>query len=74
MTSKPRWSQSEQQALAAHYPAISAKQLQEILPDRTAKAIITQASKLGVRKCHERLREMGAVNVSMRRDRQPPVQ
>ena len=62
MPAKSHWSDSERNALQAHYPAISSKKLSELLQDRSARAISHQAAKLGVKKCQERLREMGREN------------
>lgn len=63
---RTHWTKEELSALHAHYPAVSAQRLQGLLPDRTVKAIHDQARKMGVGKMHERLREMGRENVSVR--------
>lgn len=79
MAGNKHWTETENEYLRAHYPAISAQRLREIIPDRTARAIRTHAQQLGIGKCHERLREMGAENIRKRWDRvmgqaEPPVQ
>lgn len=61
-----RWKDEEKAHLLAHYPAISAHRLTEIIPDRSAVAIRNQASRMGIPKCHERLREQGQENVGKR--------
>ncbi len=81
---RDRWTHRERQSLAAFYPAISAKKLQEILPGRGEQAIRQEAHFLGLKKCHERLREQGRENVNRRwhgnpdgrvfRDPSPPPQ
>lgn len=75
-----RWNDGEKAHLAAHYPAISAHRLTELIPDRSAVAIRNQASRMGIPKCHERLREQGQENVLKRWERrvfrtpEPPSQ
>lgn len=61
-----RWQDNEKAHLQAHYPAISAQRLTEILPDRTARAIRNQAYRMGIAKCHERLQEIGRERVNKR--------
>lgn len=60
------WSAQEREHLKAFYPAISAQKLTELITDRSAQAIKQQAHRMDVRKCHERLREMGAENIQKR--------
>lgn len=80
MVRRQSWKPSEHQALAAWYPVISAKKLQQLLPERTPKAIRQEAFDLGLKKCHERLRELGRENVRKRWDKavfrtpEPPPQ
>jgi len=63
---RARWTEEEKANLTAHYPAISAKRLTELIHDRTAKAIKHQAGRMGIAKCHERRREAGRENVDVR--------
>ena len=61
-----RWNEREDAHLAEHYRAISARRLSELLPGRTEKAIRRHAEELNLKKCHERLREMGRENIDRR--------
>lgn len=61
-----RWTPTEHEALAAWYPIVSAKRLQELLPGRTEKAIREEGSGMGLKKHPERLAELGRENVAHR--------
>lgn len=61
-----RWTETEKQHIQAHYSAIGARKLRELLPTRSEMAIMDMASRLGVHKCQDRLREMGRENVNVR--------
>lgn len=63
---KLRWTETETAHLAAHYPAISAGRLRQLLPERSEMAIKKKAGYLGLQKCHERRREAGMENVGLR--------
>lgn len=65
----PIWTETEKQLLRDHYAAIQNARLREILPTRTERAIADMAKRIGYKKCHERLREMGAENIRCRPDR-----
>lgn len=69
-----RWTDAERQALSEHYHAVSNRDLTRLLSTRTEKAIERQALRLNVKKCHERLREMGRENIAPRWAKRPPVQ
>lgn len=60
------WTPKERAGLAAFYPAIAAKRMQELLPGRTEKAIRQAAFDLGIKKCEARRREQGTENVNRR--------
>lgn len=74
------WTKSEHEQLAAFYPFVSAQKLQKLLPDRTPRAICKHAFDLGIKKCHERIREKAHENISQRwhpqglKTPEPPVQ
>jgi hypothetical protein len=63
MVGNKHWSESEIQQLQQHYEAIGNARLTELLSDRTEKAIRQQAHRLGVKKCTERLVQMGHENI-----------
>ena len=60
------WTDDEKKTLAAHYPAISSTKLTQVFPDRSPGALLDMAQRLGVRKVHERLQEMGRQNLGKR--------
>jgi hypothetical protein len=66
------WTEQEKRYVAQHYPAIGAKKLTELVSNRTEKAIFRMAQHIGVKKSHDRLREVGRENVGRRKDRQSP--
>lgn len=80
MANGPYWTDQEKSHLQAHYPYISAERMRQLIPNRSAREIIKKAQKMGVRKCLDRLKEMGAENISKRyegrvfRTPEPPVQ
>lgn len=63
--SKPGWSEMELDLLKRFYPSISARDIARKL-HRTTRAVTCMAHRMGVRKSHERLREMGSSNVLIR--------
>lgn len=63
---RQRWSETEKQHVREHYEAIGARKLRELLPTRSEVSIMDMASRMGLRKCHDRLREMGRENVLVR--------
>jgi hypothetical protein len=60
------WSEDEKKTLARHYPAISYTKLSQAFPGRSPGAIMDMAHRLGVRKLHERMQEMGRQNMGSR--------
>lgn len=80
MANGPYWTEQEKYHLRQFYPAISAEKLRALIPNRSAREIIKKAQKMGVRKCLDRLKEMGAENISKRyegrvfKTPEPPVQ
>ena len=80
MANGPYWTDQEKSHLATHYPYVSAERLRQLIPNRSAREIIKKAQKMGVRKCLDRLKEMGAENISKRyegrvfKTPEPPVQ
>ena len=62
------WTDSERAQLREHYSCISATNLSKLL-NRSASAIEGRAFKDGLKKSHDRLREMGAENVRKRWDK-----
>lgn len=65
------WTHQEKKNIADHYKAIGAKELSKLLVGRSESAIFHMAQKIGLKKSHERLREVGRINVGRRKDRQP---
>lgn len=63
------WTETERGHLEAHYRAISARDLRALIPNRTEQAIRNQAGRMDLKKCHERLRDMGRENVLRRWER-----
>jgi hypothetical protein len=63
--SKPTWSEMELDFLKQFYASIPAKKIAFHLK-RTPRSITCMAFRLGLKKSHERLREMGAENVDRR--------
>jgi hypothetical protein len=63
--SKPAWSEMELDMLRRFYSSIPAAALAKKLK-RTARSVTCRAFRLGLKKSHERLREMGASNVEAR--------
>jgi hypothetical protein len=70
---KPHWTEREKNVLKEHYAFISAERLREAMPGRSPRSIISQAYRMGVKKVHERLREVGRENVSRRWTGNPPT-
>ena len=66
---KTRWTESEKEQLKAHYHAISAERMSELL-DRSPAAIKEMAWRMDLKKCQERLAEVGRENIKGRWD--PP--
>src|SRR5688572_11631742 len=64
-----RWTDNEKRLLSQHYHAIGARDLTKLLAGRNESAIFHMAQKIGVKKCHDRLRELGAENVRVRWDK-----
>lgn len=63
---KPRWTDEEIGYLNQFYPFIPAAELAELFERRPPRAIAAKASRMGLQKCPERLREMGRDNVLIR--------
>ena len=66
MPGNKHWSEEEKGHIRSHYQGISNRDLRILLPTRTEQAIREQAMRMGERKCHDRLREMGRENVQRR--------
>jgi hypothetical protein len=64
------WTDSEKRDISTHYHAIGARDLSKLLVGRSESAIFHMAQKIGVRKSHDRLRELGAENVKRRWDKE----
>jgi hypothetical protein len=62
MARGPLWTKQELETLRAHYPFISATRLPAALPGRSVRSITTTAYRQKLRKCHDRLKEMGREN------------
>lgn len=62
---KDRWTETDKNHLQAHYGAIGADRMAELL-GRTPAAIKEMAWRMDLKKCPERLREMGRENVNRR--------
>jgi hypothetical protein len=60
------WTEDEKKILQQHYPTISSARLAEGFPGRSPGALIDMAQRLGLRKVHERLQEMGRENLGKR--------
>ena len=58
------WTEEEKAVLKSHYANISARDLTKVLQGRSPGAVCDQAERLGLRKSHERLRELGSENVN----------
>ncbi len=58
----PFWSKREMDTLKAHYPFIPAKQMAQALQGRSVSAIMSMANREELKKCHDRLQEMGREN------------
>lgn len=69
MVGKKHWTPHEKQILKEHYAYIGNHELQEALMLRTTGAIRLQGSRMGLKKAHDRLREMGRENIALRADR-----
>lgn len=63
--SKPTWTEMELDLLRRFYSSIPAKLLAQKLR-RSTRSVTCKAHRLGLKKSHERLREMGASNVMVR--------
>lgn len=63
--SKPAWTEMELDLLRQFYESIPAKELARKLR-RSARSVTCRAFRMGLKKSHERLREMGASNVMKR--------
>ncbi len=61
-----RWSAAEKAFLREHYPWIANERLAEH-SGRSVRSLTSAATRLGVKKCHERLGEMGRENQAGRR-------
>lgn len=74
MVGKHHWTKGERDALKQHYSAIPTSRLPALLQDRTSAAIRDQAHRMQLKKCEERIREMGRENVLKRWGplKQPP--
>jgi hypothetical protein len=64
----PRWSTEELEKLRALYPTTANVDIAREL-GRSLKSVVSKGCALGLRKEHERLRDMGRRNVQLRRDR-----
>lgn len=66
MVGRRPWNADERRSLSEHFSAIDSSRLQHLIEDRSVKAIRDQARRMGLTKCHERLRELGRENVEKR--------
>ena len=53
------WTETERAHIEAHYSAVKSQRLEELISGRTEHAIRNKASRMGVKKSPERLRELG---------------
>lgn len=67
-TRMPRWSSEELERLVELYPNTPNLDIAHRL-GRSVKSVVSKAHHMGLKKCDERLREMGRQNVALRRDR-----
>lgn len=58
----PFWTKREMETLRSHYPYIPAKKMTQALGGRSVSAIMSMANREALRKCHDRLQEMGREN------------
>lgn len=65
----PRWTDLEVQHLRDHYPGIDTERLRELLPNRSRMSIRSKACYMGIKKCPEKVAEIGRVNVMKRWDK-----
>ena len=63
------WSDDEKKILQQPYPAIDGDKLKKAFPGRSIGAIMDKAHRLGVKKAHERMQEMGRQNFGKRWER-----
>lgn len=63
---KSRWTERDRELLKAHYPGIGNKRLSELFEGRTDASIRMAASRMDLKKCPDRLREMGRENINRR--------
>lgn len=61
----PRWDTAELEALRRDYPLVANLEIARRL-GRSVKSVVSKAHSLGLRKSHDRLREMGRQNVRLR--------
>lgn len=66
MRTSKRWTDAERQKVRDHYSYIGTRELAKALPGRSPRSIMSAANRLGVKKCQDRLREMGRENVATR--------
>lgn len=71
---KIRWTEEEKKSVADHYRSVGTRDLQKLLAGRSEKAIFHMAERIGLKKSHERLRELGRENIRLRWDKrcEPP--
>ena len=67
-TRMPRWTEPELERLVELYPHTPNLEIARNL-QRSVKSIVSKAHHLQLRKCEDRLREMGRENVALRQDR-----
>ena len=72
MVGNRRWSESEVKQLREHYRFISSKKLPEAYDGRSYDSIRTKALRLGLKKTHDRMREMGVENRKFGRQKGEP--
>jgi len=64
----PRWTAEDIEVLRDLYPTTSNLEIAQRL-GRSQKSVNSKAHQMGLRKSHDRLRQMGGENVKLRRDR-----
>jgi hypothetical protein len=62
MAGNKHWTKSELATLKEHYRFINGHKLTEAYEGRTYSSIRSMARRMGLKKCHDRMREMGREN------------